>query len=396
MSDTPVPTANSNGNGKRKRLLLQLGAGFAVVGLAYAAYWLLAGQFQETTDDAYVAGNVVNVAPQLAATVTAIDADETDLVQQGQALVELDDTDTAIALDQAKASLAATVRQVRQMYETAGQLHANVALRAADVARARDDVARRAPLIAAGAVSKEDMQHAQTALTTAEAGLSATQHEAAATGALVRGTDVEHHPLVLAAEARLRAAYVEWQRHLVPAPVSGYVAQRSVQIGQRVAPGMSLMTIVPLDQLWVEANLKEDQFENIRIGQPVTITSDLYGNGVVFHGRVRGVSAGTGAAFALLPPQNASGNWIKIVQRVPVRITLDARELAAHPLRLGLSMQVSVDTHERGGDILAHAPAPGDRLETDVYAKSGEAANQVIAGIVAANLGTPQLSARKP
>jgi membrane fusion protein (multidrug efflux system) len=388
MSSTPAPAGN--GNGKRRRLMLQVASGFAVIGAVYGVYWLLAGQFHESTDDAYVAGNVVNVAPQIAATVTAIDADETDLVQQGQPLVGLDDTDTAIALEQAKANLASAVRQVRQMFETAGQLRATVDLRAADVAKARDDVTRRAALIESGAVSKEDLEHAQTALTTAEAGLNAIEHESAASNALVHGTNVKHHPLVLAAEARLRAAYVEWQRHTVPAPVSGYVAKRSVQIGQRVAPGMPLMTIVPLDQLWVEANYKEDQFENIRIGQPVTLTADLYGNSVEFHGKVRGVSAGTGAAFALLPPQNASGNWIKIVQRVPVRIALDPKELSAHPLRVGLSMKVVIDTHERGGDILARTPVSVDHYQTDVYSKVGAAADHLIASIVAANLDTPR------
>jgi membrane fusion protein (multidrug efflux system) len=382
MSNTPVAATN----GKRKRLLAQLAAACVIVGLGFGVYWWRVGRFSETTDDAYVAGNVVNVSPQIAATVTAIDADTTDRVEQGQPLVRLDDTDTAIALEQAKANLATTVRQVRQLFETAGQLRATVNLRAADVAKAREDVARRAPISDTGAVSKEDLEHAQTALTTAAAGLSAIEHESAASSALVHGVDVAHHPQVLAAEARLRAAYVDWQRHLVPAPVSGYVAQRGVQIGQRVAPGMSLMTIVPLDQVWVDANYKEDQLEPLRIGQPVTLTADQYGSGRVFHGRVQGVGAGTGAAFALLPPQNASGNWIKIVQRVPVRIALDPKELTTHPLRIGLSMQVAIDTHDRTGDTLARSPVSGGRYQTDVYAKAADAADRLIASIVAANL----------
>jgi membrane fusion protein (multidrug efflux system) len=394
MSD-PAP-APVNGNGKRKRLLLQLAAVFLTVGAAYAGYWWTIGQYHESTDDAYVAGNLVNVSPQISATVTAIDADETELVHQGQPLVRLDDTDTAIALDQAKANLAETVRQVRQMFETAGQLRATVALRRADLARAREDVARREALIRQHAVSKEDLQHARAAYTAAQAALREVEHQLAASTALVGGTDVEHQPLVLAAEARLRAAFVEWQRHVVLAPVSGYVARRSVQIGQRVVPGMALLTIVPLDQLWVEANLKEDQFEDIRIGQPVTMTADLYGSGVTFQGKVQGVSAGTGAAFALLPPQNASGNWIKIVQRVPVRIALDPHELASHPLRLGLSMKVSIDTHDRSGDTLARAPVTGGRYKTDVYDGQNDAADKLIAAIVDANLGKPESPAAKP
>jgi membrane fusion protein (multidrug efflux system) len=385
-----MPEATSpNGNGKRKRLLLQLTAVILVVGVAYGIYWWFIGQYRETTDDAYVAGNIINVSPQISATVTAIDADETDLVQQGQPLVRLDDTDTAIALDQAKANLAETVRRVRQLFETAGQLRATVALRRSDVDRARQDVVRREALIRQHAVSKEDLQHAKTALAVAQAALREAEHQLAASAALIGGTDVEHHPMVLAAEAKLRAAYVEWQRHRVLAPVSGYVARRSVQVGQRVAPGMTLLTIVPLNELWIEANFKEDQFENVRLGQPVTMTADLYGTGVTFHGKVLGVSAGTGAAFALLPPQNASGNWIKIVQRVPVRISIDAKDLANHPLRLGLSMKVSIDTHDRGGSTLARVPVSGGRYQTSVYETQDDAVDKLITGIVRDNLGKP-------
>lgn len=390
MSDAAPAPAPASTNARRKRLLLRLAVLFLIAGAGYAGYWWTIGQYRETTDDAYVAGNLVNVSPQISATVTAIDADETELVRQGQPLVRLDDTDTAIALDQAKASLGETVRQVRQMFETAGQLRDSVALRQSELDRAKEDVARRAAVIREQAVSGEELQHAQTAYASAQAALRVARHELAASTALVSGTDVVHHPQVLAAEARLRAAYVEWQRHVVPAPVSGYVARRSVQIGQRVAPGVTLLTIVPLDQLWIEANLKEDQFEDIRLGQPVTMTADLYGGDVTFHGKVLGVGAGTGAAFALLPPQNASGNWIKIVQRVPVRIALDAHEVASHPLRIGLSMKVAIDTHDRSGDTLARAPARAGRYQTDVYAGQDGAVDKLIAAIVNANLGSPQ------
>jgi len=379
------PPPAKNGNGRRKRLLLQLGAAFVVAGLAYSIYWWLVGQYHESTDDAYVAGNVVSISPQVAGTVTAIDADQTDLVRQGQPLIRLDDTDTAIALDAAKANLADTVRQVRQMFERLKELRASVVLREADVARAREDLSRRAALIAEHAVSNEELQHARTAYDTAQAALSAAQHQVAAAASLVSGTDVEHHPLVLAAEAKLREAYLEWQRHVVLSPVSGYVAQRSVQLGSRVTPGMPLMTVVPLNQLWVEANFKEDQFSGIRLGQPVDMTADLYGGSVEFHGKVLGVGAGTGAAFALLPPQNASGNWIKIVQRVPVRISLDPRELAEKPLRVGLSMQVAIDTHDRAGQILARTPVSGTRYQTPVYDEPVAAVDRLITSIVRAN-----------
>jgi len=373
------------GNGKRKRLLLMLGLAFAVMGAAYATYWWFIGQFYETTEDAYVAGNMVNVTPQITATVTSIEADETDLVRQGQALVKLDDADTSIALEHAKANLADTVRQVRQMFERQGQLRANLALRQADVARAQEDLARRQALIGQHAVSEEELQHARTALSVARAARGVAEHELAAASAIVSGTDVEHHPLVLEAESKLRAAYLQWERRVIVAPVSGYVARRSVQIGQRVMPGTPLMTIVPLDQLWVEANLKEDQFAGVRLGQPVSMTADLYGGSITFHGKVLGVGAGTGSAFSLLPPQNASGNWIKIVQRVPVRIALDPHELADHPLRIGLSMKVAIDTHDRNGVTLARQPVSRVQYRTDVYAPQTASVDAMINDIVGTN-----------
>ena len=386
-NNAPSPAAPQNGNGRRKRLLLILTLVFTLIGIGYGAYWWLIGQYHETTDDAYVAGNLVTVSPRITATVTAIEADETDLVRQGEPLIRLDDTDISIALDQAKANLAETVRQARQMFDRVGQLREQVTLRQADVAKAKEDLARRAALIADKAVSREELQHAQTAYDTARAARRAAGYDLQAATALVRGTDVEHHPQVKAAEARVREAYAEWQRRVVPAPVSGYVAQRSAQIGQRVNPGMPLMTIVPLDQLWVEANLKEDQLADIRIGQPVTMTAGLYGGSVAFHGRILGVGVGTGAAFALLPPQNASGNWIKIVQRVPVRISLDPQELTTKPLRVGLSMQVDIDTRRRRGEVLARAPFSGTRYSTPVYSVPTSDAEALIHEIVSANLG---------
>lgn len=385
MSDnTKDNPPTGGGNGRRKRLLIRLALAFVLIGIVYSAYWFLIGRFSETTDDAYVAGNVVGVSPQISATVVAIDADETDLVQQGQSLVRLDDTDTQIALDQAKASLAQTVRQVRQMFDNVGRLRATVRLRETDVARTKEDLARRETLVAAQAVSQEDVEHAKTAYEGAQAALRVAQHDYQAAVALVAGTTVQHHPLVEEAKARLRAAYVAWERHAILSPVSGYVAKRSVQVGQRVAPGTPLMAIVPLNQLWVDANFKEDQFANIRIGQPVTMTADLYGGSVVYHGKVLGVGAGTGSAFALLPPQNASGNWIKIVQRIPVRISLYPSELARKPLRIGLSMKVDIDTHRRSGDILARTPTRQVLYSTAVPSDIA-AADKLISSIIRAN-----------
>ena len=381
----PQPASAAAGNGRRRRLLLRLAAVFILLAAGYAAYWLLIGQYAETTDDAYVSGNVIGVSPQVAGTVVAIDADATDLVRRGQPLVELDDTDTRIALRQAEANLAQTVREVRQMFDNVARLRAVVTLREADLARARDDLARRRTLIAADAVSREDYEHASTAYQAAQAALRVSRQELKAARALVAGSTVEHHPLVEEAEARLRQAYVAWRRHVVPAPVTGYVAKRGVQLGERVAPGMFLMAVVPLDELWVNANFKENQLSDIRLGQPVTMTSDLYGNSVTYRGRVLGIGAGTGSAFELLPPQNASGNWIKIIQRVPVRIGIRPKELSGHPLRVGLSMRVSVDTHNRSGKVLARTSTDQVLYHTPVYTGSTAGAAALIRRIILAN-----------
>ncbi len=383
--DKPPQTGAVSGSSRRKHLLVRLAVVFVLVAAGYGAYWWFIGRFSDNTDDAYVAGNVVGVSPQVAGTVVAINADATDLVRQGQPLVELDDTDTRIALAKAEAGLAQTVRQVRQMFDNVRRLRAVVSLREADLARSKEDLARRETLIASHAVSREDFEHARIAYQGAQAALRVSQHELQSALALVSGSTVEHHPLVEEAKARMREAYVAWVRHVIPAPVTGYVAKRSVQLGERVAPGMLLMAVVPLNELWVDANYKENEFSDIRLGQTVTMTSDLYGNSVVYHGKVLGIGAGTGSAFALLPPQNASGNWIKIVQRVPVRVSLDPKELAKHPLRIGLSMNVSVDTHIRSGEILARTPIQKVVYRTPVFAGTVAGAEKLIQRIIRAN-----------
>ncbi len=385
IEDNPSQTASAGGSGRRRQLLMRLATVFVLLAVGYGTYWWFIGRFADTTDDAYVAGNVVGVSPQVAGTAVAIYADATDLVRQGQPLVQLDDTDTRIALDRAEAGLAQTVRQVRQMFDNVRRLRAMVRLREVELARSREDLARRQTLIASQAVSREDLEHARIAYEGAQAALRVSQHELQSASALVAGSTVEHHPLVEEAKARLREAYVAWVRHMILAPVTGYVAKRSVQVGQRVTPGMLLMAVVPLEQLWVDANFKEGQFSDIRLGQPATMNSDLYGSSVVYHGKVLGIGAGTGSAFALLPPQNASGNWIKIVQRVPVRVSLDPRELAKNPLRVGLSMKVSIDTHDRSGDILARTPTEKVMYRTSVYTGSTVGVDRLIRSIIRAN-----------
>src|SRR6516162_11000240 len=336
-TETSVTTASPRT--RRWRILAPLIGGVALVAIGYTLYWAQVLRYHQGTDDAYVGGNVVQITPQISGTVVAIGADDTQFVKAGQALVRLDPADAHVALDQAEAQLARTVRDVRNLYATSSQLAAAVQMRQTELAAAQSDLARRRQLGVTGAISGEELQHAADAVKTTHAELLAAEQQLAANRARVDGTTLKDHPQVLDAAAAVRNAYLTLDRTELTAPVAGFVARRNVQLGQRVSTGSPLMAVVPLDQVWVDANFKEPQLAHMRIGQPVKLTADLYGRQVVYHGTVAGFGAGTGAAFSLLPAQNATGNWIKIVQRVPVRVALDAREIATHPLQIGLSMK---------------------------------------------------------
>jgi membrane fusion protein, multidrug efflux system len=377
----PAPTPSKT----RKWLLGVLTLIFLLCGAAYGTYWAFIGRFEESTDDAYVAGNVVLLTTRVNGTVTAIRADNTQRIQEGQALVLLDSTDARIALEQAEAHLAQTVRQVQGLYQTEAQQEANVSLQQARLAQSRSDYRRDLNLVHQKYVSAQDYQHSGTQVDVDRASLAVAEHQLAATRAAVANTGLADHPEVRLAAASLRDAYVALQRTTIRAPVTGYVDKRSVQVGERVSPGTPMMAIVPLNQLWVDANFKEPQLRNVRIGQPVSLTSDLYGGQVVYQGRVIGLGAGTGSAFALLPPQNATGNWIKVVQRVPVRIGLDPGEVDAYPLRIGLSMEAVIDTHDRSGAVLRADPTPRDVYVTHVYQDEDKGAGAVIARIIQQN-----------
>jgi membrane fusion protein (multidrug efflux system) len=382
-ANTPAPKPRTT----RKRLLLGL-AGIVVLGLlAWALWYLLVGRWHEGTDDAYVQGNVVAVTPQVGGTVVAINAEDGMKVRAGQVLVQLDPNDARVALAQAEADLAATVRQVRGLYSAVDAGQAELRARRAAVSKARQDVARRAGLVATGAVSQEELAHARNELAAAEAALAGSREDVGRSEALVDDTEVETQPQVRAAAARVRTAWLAVHRADIVAPVTGYVAQRSVQLGQRVQPGTTLMTVIPLEQAWVEANFKETQLEKLRLGQPVKLTSDVYGGDVEFDGKLASLGLGTGSAFSLLPAQNASGNWIKIVQRVPVRVELDPKQLAAHPLRIGMSMSVDISVRDQGGKVLPAALPAKPVLETQAYAKQLSDADALIERIVTANLG---------
>jgi len=381
----------------RRRWLTIAGAAFAAAGIAYGVYWALVLRYAESTDDAYVSGNIVQITPQISGTVVAIGADDTQFVKAGQVLVQLDQADAKVALDQAEAQLARTVRDVRGLYATSAQLQANVAMRQSDLDRASEDLTRRERLSSSGAISREELQHARDAMSSARSALQAAEQQLAANRARVDRTTIEDHPDVRNAAAHWRDAYLAFARTALPAPVAGFVAKRAVQLGQRVSPGAPLMAIVPLDQVWVDANFKEPQLATMRLGQPVMLTADLYGNKVKYHGKVAGFGAGTGSAFAVLPAQNATGNWIKIVQRVPVRIALDPQELAAHPLQIGLSMQVEVDTHDRGGDRLPQFAQSQPALATDVFRTQDEIADRRLKAIIAANeAASSQVAQNRP
>jgi membrane fusion protein (multidrug efflux system) len=397
----PVP-APAVAASKRRPALLAVAGITVLAGLAWGSYWALVLRHHESTDNAYVQAPVVQITPQVGGTVLAILADDTDIVKAGQPLVKLDPADAQLALERAQAQLAQTVREVRTMYATNGTLSANIRLREAevarmqsDVSRANEDVNRRQPLVATGAVGGEEMKHAEnalagarSALAGAQSALAAAQEHAVSNRALTEGTSVENHPNVQRAAAAVREAYLALQRSELPAPVSGQVAKRTVQVGQRIAAGAPLMSIIPLDQVWVEANFKEVQLRQMRIGQPVKLHADIYGSKVEYDGHVVGLGAGTGAAFALLPAQNATGNWIKVVQRVPVRVELDAKQVAEHPLRVGLSMEAEVDVAEQTGQPLT-AASNARATSTQAFDRNQAAAERIVHDIIAANLGRP-------
>jgi membrane fusion protein (multidrug efflux system) len=377
----PLPQA-----AKRRLVLIGITLLFIIAGIAYAIYYSLVLTQEEQTDNAYVGGNLVTLTSQVAGNVQEIRADETQMVKAGAEVIRLDAVDSEVALRQAEARLGNTVRQLRERYASVSQYDAVIAQRRLSVQTAEDDLARRAPLAADHTLSSETVAHARQAVADAQAALQVSLKQADAARASIAGVGITQNPSVLAAKADYIQAWLAMRRNAVLAPVSGYVAKRSVQVGARVTPGTALMSIVPLDQLWVDANFKESELRNIRAGQPAIVEADLYGSKVQFHGKVVGMSAGTGSAFSLLPAQNATGNWIKVVQRVPVRISLDANELIQHPLRIGLSTVVTIDTHQRAGAMLG-APMPA----TPVYATQSldqpvQNADKIADGIIAKNL----------
>jgi membrane fusion protein (multidrug efflux system) len=382
MSDT-----HSTRDGRRRQALAIV-AIFVVIGAAaWVAWWFLFARYSVSTDDAYVSGDILAVTAREAGTVLAVHADNTQWVQRGKLLVELDPANAQVGLDAAEADLARTVRNVRGLFSKANTLRAQIAQSRVALDQAQKDYARRVEASGDGAVSNEDVTHARDALAAAKAALAAAESALKETLDGIDGTTLETHPDVLAAEARVRNAALSLSYTRIVAPADGVVAQKNIEPGEQISAGTPLLAVVPLDDVWIDANFKESQLAHMRVGQPVRVTADLYGGGVVYHGRIAGLAAGSGSAFALLPPQNASGNWIKIVQRIPVRIALDPHELHEHPLRVGLSVVARADLRDESGPLLSATVRAQEPLAVK-SAALGTDADAIIVRIVAANSGS--------
>ncbi|MBN3057836.1 multidrug efflux MFS transporter periplasmic adaptor subunit EmrA [Pectobacterium brasiliense] len=383
--ENQVPQKNKKQ--QRKRVLSLLTFIFVVLGCAWLVYWFLVLRHHQSTDDAYVAGNQIQIMAQVSGSVTHVNVDNTDFVKQGQVLVELDPTDAQQAFERAKTGLANSVRQTHQLIINSKQYQANIELRQTELNKAQSDLSRREALGSANAIGREEVQHARDAVATAKAALEVARQQYQANQAMILDTPLEKQPAIQQASVEMRDAWLALQRTKIVSPIDGYVSRRSVQIGARISSTSALMAVVPANHLWVDANFKETQLANMRIGQPATVIADIYGDDVVYQGKVVGLDMGTGSAFSLLPAQNATGNWIKVVQRLPVRIEIDPKQVAEHPLRIGLSALVNVDTANTEGSALAETSRTTPAYQSDALTLDLTPVNQEISAIIQANAG---------
>ncbi|HDL6963896.1 TPA: multidrug efflux MFS transporter periplasmic adaptor subunit EmrA [Yersinia enterocolitica] len=386
-AEAQVPQQPQNKKKQRKRVLLLLTGIFIIIGVAYLIYWFLVLRHHQETDNAYVSGNQVQIMSQVPGSVVSVNFENTDLVKSGDVLLTLDPTDAEQAYEQAKTALANTVRQTHQLIINSKQYQANIALKKTELSKAQNDLKRRVVLGSVDAIGREELQHARDAVDAAQASLDVAIAQYNANQALVLNTPLEKQPAVEQAAAKLRDAWLALQRTKVVSPITGFVSRRSVQVGAEIANGAPLMAVIPANEMWIDANFKETQLANMRIGQPATVVTDFYGDDVVFQGKVVGLDMGTGSAFSLLPAQNATGNWIKVVQRLPVRIELDAKQLTEHPLRIGLSTTVRVDTADTDGQVLAQNVRKEPAFVTNALSLDLAPVNQMISDIVHANAG---------
>ncbi|GAB4229314.1 MAG: efflux RND transporter periplasmic adaptor subunit [Chlamydiales bacterium] len=371
---------------KRNKVLGGLLALFLIAGLIAFLLWYFIYEYEASTEDAYVHGNQVSISSQIFGFIKTINAEETDIVQEGDLIIKLDQTDYIIALAEAKSNLANTLRDVFGLFQKVQELQAEKKIQEVQTWLAEEDFTHRKNLLESGGISLEDFQHAEATLKSRQQEEKRVAHQLEAAIAMVENTTIISHPLVIKAIENLKEAYVNLERCSVRAPARGMIAQRRAQVGMPVNPSDRLMTIVPLEQIWVNANFKETELRNVRIGQPVSMYSDLYGDGVMYHGKVVGLTAGTGNVFSVLPPQNATGNWIKIVQRLPVRISFVSSEIAQHPLRLGLSMHVTVDTHNRSGDTVPLPSTIETLYSTKIFEDQLQGVDALIKDIIKENL----------
>ncbi|MBU2319162.1 MAG: efflux RND transporter periplasmic adaptor subunit [Gammaproteobacteria bacterium] len=384
MQDNVENTAAPKKTQRKKGLIILFGiVVLGAIGTAWYYESFVVGN--QTTDDAYVEGNIVSITPETVGTVTQITADDGDFVEKGQVLVRFDKADADLEYENSKAKLAQAVRQVRAMFNNVTQAEAVVDANKIALHKAERDYDRRKNMVKAGGLSQEDLSHAKDMVDSAQTQLAVAIEQLKAQSSMISGTTVETHPIVQSAITDVKQAYLTKQRTDIVAPVTGYVARRQVQLGQRVSPSSTLMAVVPLNDVWVDANFKETQLNSMRIGQPVSLISDLYGDEVVFHGTVESLGIGTGSAFSVLPAQNATGNWIKIVQRLPVRIKLDTHDITSHPLRIGLSMNVDVDTSNTSGKLLSTTSPEKPRFDTNAYDKPMENIQLIISQIIKDN-----------
>ncbi|MDD9341425.1 multidrug efflux MFS transporter periplasmic adaptor subunit EmrA [Providencia heimbachae] len=380
MQETQKPPLNKKR--RRKNALIFLTFIFIAIGIGWSVYWYLVLRHYESTDNAYVAGNQVQIQSQLSGSVMTVNVDNTDFVESGTVLVELDPRDAEIALDKAKTELANSVRQTHQNVINSRQYQANISVKRSELSRLQNDLKRREVLGNSNLIGKEELQHAREAVVSAKAALDVAIEQYNANQAIVLDSPLEKQPAVEQAATQVRNAWLALQRTKIVSPVDGYVSRRSVQVGSQITPATPLMAIVPSDGMWIDANFKETQLADMRIGQPVKVTTDFYGKDIKFNGTVVGLDMGTGSAFSLLPAQNASGNWIKVVQRLPVRIALDAAQLEKYPLRIGLSTDVIVDTLNKDGKVLSKGMRETPAYHTSALVIDMSPANKIVTEII--------------
>ncbi|MCW2255950.1 membrane fusion protein (multidrug efflux system) [Providencia alcalifaciens] len=385
MQSTPKPQPDKKR--QRRNVLMFLTFLFIAIGIGWAIYWFLVLRHYESTDNAYVAGNQVQIQSQISGSVMTVNVDNTDFVKSGTVLVELDPKDALLSLDKAKTTLANSVRQSHQQIVNSRQYQANIDMKRSELVSLQNDLKRREVLGNSNLIGKEELQHAREAVVSAKASLAVAIEQLNANNAIILDTPLDKQPAVEEAATEVRNTWLALQRTKIVSPVDGYVSRRSVQVGSQITTATPLMAIVPSEGMWVDANFKETQLVDMRIGQPTKITTDFYGKDLIFDGTVVGFDMGTGSAFSLLPAQNATGNWIKVVQRLPVRIALNPNQLEEHPLRIGLSTEVVVDTQNKDSKVLSKGLRDVPAYHTSALAIDLAPADKIVTDTINNNSG---------